>query len=209
MKPNTRGEMVDKVIIDCLDEMYRKSQPSITWKGLREKSLDPNLGNRRVIEEHYLSRQDYEDILDKYMGMYSIQSEWDNNIDLVNNYLLEGGTKDRYVSAHTDENGDYHPGYRDYDKVPPIDIQIQGILDEYVAQGNVHPSCVDEIAKDVCKAIFQSIHDCKNFYVHNREEMGFRLNVSNYSPCSNFETVKEFYDNHPEIPLKKPLKEKK
>jgi hypothetical protein len=33
------------------------------------------------------------------------------------------------------------------------------------------------------------------------------MDVSNYSPCSNADVVREFYEQHPEIKLKKPIKD--
>ena len=63
-KIEDRRDMIDKAVIDCLDEMYRKSQPSITWDEVQEQAKENP--ERRIWQEHYLSTKQYEEIQDKY-----------------------------------------------------------------------------------------------------------------------------------------------
>ena len=49
------------------------------------------------------------------------------------------------------------------------------------------------IAITLSDLLFSNIQDCKDFYKFDREEMGFRMDISNYSPNSNIEAVREFY----------------
>lgn len=181
-----RSDMIEKAIIDCLDEMYRKSQPSITWDEIQE--LAKENPERRIWQEHYLSTKHYEEIQDKYMDMYRIGNEWNSNVNLVEEYLTKGGTKDKYIDAHTDEYG-YHPGYRGYEKVEPIANQIEAILIEQLEPG----SRTESLKNNIVDAVMNTIGYCKDFYCFNREENSFRFNVSNYSPCSNIEAVREIY----------------
>lgn len=183
----TRSEIIDKAIIDCLDEMYRRSQPSITWEEITAQAKENP--NRSIWVEHYLPPHIFIDIQEKYMRMYRIKEEWESNIEVLENYLKEGGTKDKYIEACTDENGNYHPGYRGYENVPPIAQQIQTILEEQLEKGYRAESLKNLIVDTVMNAIT----DCKEFYKFDRDELNFRMNVSNYSPNSNIEAVREFY----------------
>ena len=184
---NTRRDIISKAVIDCLDEMYRNSQPSITWEEIEaEAKINPE---RRIWEEHYLSAEQFERIQDKYMSMYRIGNEWNDNIGLVEDYLIKGGTKDKYIDAYTDENGHYHSGYRGYEDVSPIANQIESILIEQLEPG----SRTETLKASIVDAVMNTIKSCKDFYCFNREEIGFRFNVSNYSPNSNIEAVREIY----------------
>ena len=186
----SRSDIISKAVIDCLDEMYRKSQPSITWEEVEaEAKLNPE---KRIWQEHYLSPKKFEEIQDKYMYMYRIGDEFKGNVTLVEEYLSKGGTKDKYIDAHTDEYG-YHPGYRGYERVPPIKEQIEQILNEEFASGEVSPFVKDAIRDKIVESVMNTIGYCKEFYCFNREEVGFRFNVSNYSPNSNIEAVREVY----------------
>ena len=181
----SRRDMLEKATIDCLDEMYRKSQPSITWDEVIKQSKENK--NRQIWQEHYLPQRLYVNILEKYMNMYRIKEEWTDNINLLEDYLKSGGTRDKYIPETVDPDGRKHPGYRGYERVDPIVIQIKNYLN---SQGVETP---DGLALSITDMIMRTISDCKNFYVHNRDEVGFRIDVSNYSPCSNIETVREFY----------------
>ena len=186
-KIEDRRDMIEKAIIDCLDEMYRKSQPSITWDEIQEQAKENP--ERRIWQEHYLSTKQYEEIQDKYMDMYRIGNEWDSNISLVEEYLTKGGTKDKYIPDTIDEDGFKHPGYRGYEKVAPIANQIEAILLEQLEPG----SRTETLKNNIVDAVMNTIGYCKEFYCFNREEVGFRFNISNYSPNSNIEAVREIY----------------
>lgn len=186
-KIEDRRDMIEKAIIDCLDEMYRKSQPSITWDEIQKQAKENP--ERRIWQEHYLSTKQYEEIQNKYMDMYRIGNEWDSNINLVEEYLTKGGTKDKYIEAYTDADGNYHPGYRGYEKVTPIANQIEAILLEQLEPGNR----AESLKNNIVDAVMNTIGYCKEFYCFNREEVSFRFNVSNYSPNSNIEAVREIY----------------
>lgn len=182
-----RSDVIEKAIIDCLDEMYRRSQPSITWEEIQKQVKEDR--DRHIWREHYLPQWLYKNIQNKYVRMYRLQEEWSTSVGLVESYLLEGGTKDKYIEAYTDEHGNYHPGCRGYEDVKPIKEQIEQILTEQLETG----SRADSIKEQIVKAVMDSISDCKNFYHHDRDYMQFSFNVSNYSPNSNIEAVREFY----------------
>ena len=186
----SRREIIEKATIDCLDEMYRRSQPSITWDEVIEQSRQNK--DRHIWREHYLPQYLYMRILEKYMHAYRIRDEWEDNIRVVEEYLEKGGTKDKYISAYTDSSG-YHPGHRGYEKVKPIKEQIENILNNEFTSGEVSPFVKDGIRDKIIEVVMNTISDCKEFYKFDREEMGFRMDISNYSPNSNMESVREFY----------------
>ena len=97
----SRSDIISKAVIDCLDEMYRKSQPSITWEEVEaEAKINPK---KRIWQEHYLSPKKFEEIQDKYMYMYRIGDEFKGNVTLVEEYLSKGGTRDKYMPEVIDE----------------------------------------------------------------------------------------------------------
>lgn len=182
-----RKDMVEHAIIECLDEMYRKSQPSITWDEIQKLAKENS--KRSIWREHYLPQWLYKDIQDKYMRLYRIRDEWHNNVELVEEYLNKGGTKNKYIPEQIDESGFKHPGYRGYESVKPIKEQVLEILNETLEVGNRTEILCDKIIDTV----MSTITACKEFYCHNRDEQMFLMNVANYSPNSNIEAVREFY----------------
>lgn len=183
----SRQDIVEKAIIECLDEMYRESQPSITWDEIQEQArVNPN---RSIWQEHYLPQWKYKDIQEKYMRLYRIKEEWNGDIELLEEYLNKGGTKDKYIPEQIDESGFKHPGYRGYESVKPIKEQILEVLNESLEVGNRTEILCDKITN----VVLETIAACKNFYKHDRDEQMFYFNVANYSPNSNIEAVREFY----------------
>lgn len=180
----TRRDIIEKATIECLDEMYRQSQPSITWDEVIEQSKQNK--DRHIWREHYLPQHLYMKIMEKYMGAYRIRDEWEGNVKIIEDYLEKGGIKDKYISAYTDSTG-YHPGHRGYEEVESIVIQFQKKLKEMNVEGG------SSIALTLSDILFANLKECKEFYKINREEIGFRMDVSNYAPNSNIEAVREFY----------------
>ena len=124
----------------------------------------------------------------KYIDAYNIKSTWKSNIELLEQYLSEGGTKDKYIESRTDEDGHYHPGYRGYEKVAPIKDQIQEII-----KNEIGDECT-ECGNKIYEAVMNTISDCKEFYRFDREENDFNYSVAlGPSPCSNKDTVKEYW----------------
>ena len=179
-----RRDIIEKATIDCLDEMYRQSQPSITWEEIQKQAKENP--DRHIWREHYLPQHLYMKIMEKYMHAYRIRDEWSGNVRVIEEYLEKGGTKDKYISPYTDSTG-YHPGHRGYEKVESIAVQFQKKLKE---MNVLHGSSIAMTLSDI---LFSNINDCKEFYKFNREEMGFRMDVSNYAPNSNIEDVRDFY----------------
>lgn len=185
-----RKEILERAYTECMVEMYAKAQPSVDYHQLLEDAKNGKIGkDEKVYERYYLSRDEFEHIRNKYIEAYRLNETWRPNIELLEQYLTEGGTKDKYIKAHTDEYG-YHPGYRGYEKVKPIKEQIENILNTEIGEGNVSNS----IANKITESVMNTISDCKEFYRFDREESQFSASVAlGPSPCSNKDTVIEYW----------------
>lgn len=53
----------EKIVIDCLDEMYKASDPPITWKQIEKKYSDTGV---EFFKLHKIKQADYERIKEKY-----------------------------------------------------------------------------------------------------------------------------------------------
>ena len=143
-----REEVLCKAYEDCIREMFSKAQPAADWDNLIEEykagKIDENKDGP-IYDRHYLSDKEFQYILDKYMNAYRIYSEWKDNVEVVEDYLNNGGNKDKYISDWDDEHG-HHPGYRSYEEVPPLKEHIEKIIyDEYDGNAEI----AERVAQDV------------------------------------------------------------
>ena len=189
-----RTKVLEKAVEDCFREMYAKAQPMADWDNIVEEYKSGKIGkDEPVYNRHYLSHEEFIYILNKYMTAYRVASEWKEDVAIVEEYLEKGGSKDKYIKEHTDENGDYHPGYRSYEKVPPIKEQIFKCLCNY-AQEHI----AEDMTDDIYKIVMGTIKECKEFYRFDKDESDFRFTITlGASPTSNKETVKKWWkDNY-------------
>ena len=190
-----RNEILEKAYHECMAEMYAKSQPSVDYYQLLEDAKNGKIGkNEKVYERHYLSHEEFKHILEKYKNAYNIKSHWIDDVEVLEKYIKEGGSKDKYIEAHTDEYG-YHPGYRSYEKVAPLREQLSKIFyksDFYT--GSEMDEDSEELIDNLYSKITDIIDTCKNFYKFDREESSFDCSVAlGPSPCSNKDTVIEYW----------------
>lgn len=169
----SRNGLLSEAIERCLSEMYDKAQPSVSWEELKQLSREGVYNDKNsFIDQHYLSQDEYIEIIDKYIYAYNLKNPFQGNCDLVIEYLTKGGMKDKYIPQHTDEKGHWHPRYRSYEETPKL---------------------ADVIGEENAQKCIELITECKNFYNKNSMEVSFRMSVMNYSPSSNIETVREFW----------------
>jgi hypothetical protein len=180
-----RDVILQQAIDNCYEEMYQKAQPSANYKELIEKIKSGELKDSSedpLYKKYYLSQEEFEYIRNKYKEAYNIKSVWKNNIELLESYLTEGGTKDKYIPSRMDEDGYIHPGYRSYEKVKPLVNQIEELI------GN------KELAESITKLIINNITDCKEYYRFDREENSFDWQVAlGCAPTSNKEEVIKYW----------------
>ena len=190
----SRNSIIDEGIIKCLDEMYQHSQPSITWKELNEQAkLDKENGieGRHYWDEHYLGKEEYDEIFEKWAHAYRAINEWKDDVDVVLRYLTEGGIKDKWIERNNGE-----PGYRGYEDVAPIKEQIEKILNDEFASGEVSPFVKDAIRDKIVETVLNTITTCKEFYRFDRDNERFSYNVNMMGPCCNIKSVQKWHDEH-------------
>lgn len=188
----TRNKIVEEAILNCYRELYRKAQPSADYDQILKDYKDGKIDESEtpVYQRYYLSYEEYNYIIKKYIEAYKLKAVWQDNVEIVENYLNEGGTKNKYISAHEDENGDYHPGYRSYDDVPPLKDCVTEILKSYISDENL----VNEAAGKITKKTLDNIKECKYFYRFDREEGQFHMTIGlGASPTSNKKDVIEYW----------------
>ena len=189
-----RENILEQAYTECMAEMYAKAQPSADYYQLIEDAKNGKIGkDEKVYERYYLSQAEFEHIRNKYIEAYGLIEKWRPNIELLEQYLTEGGTKDKYIKSHTDEYG-YHPGYRGYEKVKPIKEQIEQIINDVFASGEVSPFVKDSLRDKIVETVMNTISDCKEFYRFDREESQFSASIAlGASPCTNKDTVIEYW----------------
>lgn len=183
-----RKEILERAYHECMAEMYAKSQPSADYNQLLEDAKNGKIGkDERVYERYYLSHEEFKHILGKYKEAYNIKSHWIDDIEVLERYIKEGGSKDKYIESQTDEKGNYHPGYRSYEKVKPLKEQLSDVLEEYsLYDENMHNKLYDTVTN--------IIDTCKNFYRFDREESSFDCSVAlGPSPNSCAESVIQYW----------------
>lgn len=182
-----RDVIIKRAIDECMEEMYQKAQPSASYKKLIEKVKSGELkdsSDEPLYKRYYISQEEFEYIRNKYKEAYNIKSTWRDNIELLESYLTEGGTKDKYIPTRMDDDGGIHPGYRSYEKVKPLVNQIEELL------GN------KELAESITKLILDNITECKDYYRFDREEIGFDWQVTlGCAPTSNKDAVKKYWES--------------
>lgn len=189
--PQNRHDILLEALKRCYDEMYRKSQPSVTWEEVNQNVIDNKYGEgvKDAYNFHYLSQEEYKDIRQKYMNMYNIHNDWKENAQLMIDYLSNGGTKDKWIPEKIHEDGSKEPGYRGYEKVPPISELIHDILKEYIGEENC-----EEVRDKITNKVLEVTNWCKDFYRGDREESQFIFSVMDLSPNINKDTVKENWE---------------
>ena len=187
----SRESILDRAIHDCYKEMYAKAQPAADWDQIIAEFKDgKRYKDERVYEQHYLSQEEYIYIVDKYLEAYNIKPHWKDDVSIVEEYLIKGGSKDKYVPNRFDADGNLvECGHRGFEKVAPLKDQILNIMKEF--------DCSDvaaEVGEKIYDIVIENIKNCKDFYKFDREDSSFRMTCAfGASPTSNVKTVKKYW----------------
>ena len=198
-----REEVLCKAYEDCIREMFAKAQPMADFDNIIEEYKAGKIDEKKdgpIYDRHYLSSEEFKYILDKYMKAYRIESEWKEDVEIVEEYLNKGGHKDKYIEDWEDEHG-HHPGYRSYEEVPPLKKYIRQIIDGYLENKELNQTRQD-LTDDITNKVMELIHDCKNYYSFNVDEQKFRNTICmRCSPTGSIETVKKWWKDHYDVDI--------
>lgn len=162
-----REDILNEAVDRCLTEMYKRAQPSISWKKIKELTERGvyNVGNQ-FIDQHYLSKEEYTDIINEYIAAYDLHNPFKENCDTVSKYLKDGGRRDVIIRE------DNLPPRREIEDTPKLS---------------------DAIGDENAQVVLDLVDACRNYFRGEGSETGFRFNVMNYSPSSNKEAVQAFW----------------
>ena len=164
-----------------------------TFKDWENKSITECIGPK-PFEFYFLPREIMKSICEEYIYAYRIdlQQELLNTIDILKDYCRKP-IVDKYIDEHTDENGDWHPGYRSYDHPDNLEKEIKKKLEESPII-SVPPSNKEEYYTELSEKLqdkfFEFLDMAGNFYNWNRDLNSFNMTVYlGASPNSNKEAV--------------------
>lgn len=185
-----RKEIIQRAFDDCMREMYAKSQPEADYDNLIQEYKEGKIGKDECIyDRHYLSQEEFIYIREKYKEAYNLKSHWKSDIEVLEDYFIKGGLKDKYIPEKKDPDGFVHPGYRSSENVKPIRDQIFNALSEDVSSGRR-----SQLADEITKVVMDNISNCKNFYRFDAEESSFDCNIAlGASPSNSAKNVKEWW----------------
>ena len=170
-------EMIADAVRKCLDLMYRASYPSITFEAYEDQHRvlpEGERRNARLYEAHYLPQKAYDTIKDDFVEAYEFASPLPTIIEILKSYF-----KDPVVDKWIEGEDENDPGHRGYENPEPMDDETYKVVEKYLGMAN-------------------------GFFNWNRDLSKFYFNVSNYSPCSDRETVEKWWHEHGDPDFKLP-----
>ena len=182
-----RDNIIQRAVQECLEEMYAKAQPSADYKELIEKVESGEIEDSNenpVYNRYYLSQEEFEYIRNKYVEAYDFTPHWRKDIEWLEEYLLEGGSRDKFIPDTMEEDGSTHPGYRSYEEVKPLKEQLKDIIHD------------DKQLNKVFDIVMNTIKGCKDYYRFDQVNEIFNYHIClGASPTSNKETVKNYWES--------------
>lgn len=175
----TREDILEQACIECLTEMYAKAQPPLDFKQYYEDVKSGNISKEdKVYEHHYLSSAEINYIVNKYVELYAIDTQWIEHSDLIFHYLKEGGVRVAYKDNK-----------KEYVNQDPLQDVVKQILIN-------HDVLDTELLDDLINSVFNIITNCKSFYKLDKEIQTFKNTIYlGASPCSNKESVIQYWLN--------------
>ena len=173
----SREDVISQAIDNCLDLMYRASYPSIT---LEEYMAEHEKFETREEKEN---ARLYESHYLPWKVYRAIEEDFIEAYDLKSPLpdiieILKGYFKEPIVDKWI-EGKEGEPGHKGYEKPEPMDDETYQKAEKFLDMAN-------------------------EFYNWNRDLNGFVFNISNYSPCSNRETVEQWWHEHGDPDFKLP-----
>lgn len=197
----TRKEVLAQACEQCLQELYSKVQPAVSWEDFvkqnREYSKKYNewhikynqsMGNEPSLKEYcgpapyefyYLPRQVLKEVYDSYVSAYKLDAQ-QNLLDIIQ--ILKGYCLDPIVDKYIEgENGSH--GYRGYEHPNNLEKELIEICEQ-------HSHEPVNMAKEIQDKFFRFLDMAGEFYNWNSELNAFATEVYlGPSPNSNKEAV--------------------
>ena len=155
------------------------------WTTLKEKyptwensSIDDCIGPG-PFEFYYLDKEILKDICDSYIYAYKLDSQQNllDTIETLKDYCKHP-IVDKYIEEHTDEYGNWHPGYKSYGHPDNLEKEINKILDD------------EDISETIQNKFFEFLDMAGKFYNWTRDLNTFNCSVYlGPSPNTNKEKV--------------------
>lgn len=164
----SKSDYTSYMINQCLREMYAMAQPPADYDEILELARNGHEDDQYpFFEQHYLSKEETQLVLDKYLDMTNLEPTWKDDCDTMIEYLSDGGYHN--VIKHDNLGG----SYRDAEKLAPIQ--------EYIGE--------EAFAK-----VLEYMNECKSYYRYGSiEKSAFVWPIINVAPTSNKERVIEFW----------------
>ena len=172
-----REDVISDAVNKCLDKMFRASYPSITLEQYKKKHKglsEEERGEMRFFEAHYLPHNIYKAIEEDFINAYEFKSPLPDVIDILKGYF-----KAPVVDVWVEDKDIPGLGRRSYEHPEPMSEEGYKEAEKFLDMAN-------------------------EFYNWNRDLNMFCFNVSNYSPCSNRETVEHWWHEHGDPDFKLP-----
>ena len=202
----SRRDVLSKAADDCMKELYTFVQPAVTWDCFiaenkvyndrynewkdhenpewEGKSINECIGPRPY-EFYYLPENILKKVVSSYIYAYRIdkQEELLNTIEILKKYC-EDPIIDKYVKEYTDERGNHHPGYRDYDHPDSITTELCNVItNSNINLGGNSGTDVVNLAQQCWDKIKEFLDMAGNFYNWNSELNSFNMTI--YLGCSH------------------------
>lgn len=188
---NILQEAFDK----CLEELYNRSQPSVSYNVLLEKiesgeldNPDGTNGTTRICDRYYISYDEAKYVIEKYKAAYNIKETWSDWCDVMIKYLKEGGLKNSYVK---DKNGGGHRSAEDTPALKdlvPLKEDIEAVIGCKITDSQ-YSSIIPNY-----DTVLELMESCKNFYRFDREESQFDMAIwLGPIPSSNSDEVVSYW----------------
>ena len=203
----TRNELLGEAVDRCLKELYEYVTPQVEWDDFMQQNKEysekyrewehnrenhPEWEGKRIddcigprpFEMYYLPKEIMREICDSYIYTYKIDSK-QNLLDIIK--ILKDYCKkpivDKYIDDYTDEYGNHHPGYRDYDHPDNLEKQLYDLVPDTGFDKS-------EMAKGIQNKFFEFLDMAGNFFNWNTDLNSFNMSVYlGPSPNSNKEAV--------------------
>ncbi len=182
----TKNDVIRDAAKKCLEELFSKAQPSITYEEIKKLNVEYSKSHKDdepiPCDFYYLPSKVFKEICDSYVYAYDFDKKQDllNTIETLVKYC-NNPIISVYREANTDEYGNYHPGYKDYERTENILNKIKEIVKD------------EEIAAKCVNTFIDLLTQAGNFFSWNSDLNCFNTTV--YLGCSPFTNKEKVIEN--------------